>query len=136
VELADADLDFLIRKGGFLILVDSLSELSDPTDAQRFHTFFNQDAANYVLIASQADLIRRDDMRILNLAEVTPEQAAAYLVDATGRDAYAELPPEARALARNPLQLRRAYRALQPLGIFLRPRDGQYAPPPPPSRSA
>jgi hypothetical protein len=40
VELADGDLDFLIGKGGFLILVDSLNELPDPADARLFHTFF------------------------------------------------------------------------------------------------
>jgi hypothetical protein len=34
VELADGDLDFLISKGGFLILVDTLNELPDPADAQ------------------------------------------------------------------------------------------------------
>src|SRR5208283_5022328 len=73
VELSDSDLGFLIAKGGFLILVDSLNELPDQADAQLFHTFFNRDAHNRTLIASQLDLIRRDDMRIFNLAEVTPE---------------------------------------------------------------
>jgi hypothetical protein len=105
VELADGDLDFLIGKGGFLILVDSLNELPDPDDARLFHTFFNQDAGNYVLVASQVDLIRRQDTPVFNLAEVTPEQAATYLADAVGRDVYTDLPPEAQALARNPQDL-------------------------------
>ena len=105
VELADGDLDFLIGKGGLLILVDSLNELPDPDDARLFHTFFNQDAGNYVLVASQVDLIRRQDTPVFNLAEVTPEQAATYLGDAVGRDIYTDLPPEAQALARNPQDL-------------------------------
>ncbi len=105
VELSDGDLAFLIAKGGFLILVDSLNELPNPADAQLFHTFFNRDAHNLTLIASQLDLIRRDDMRRFNLAAVTPEQAARYLEAATGRDIYADLPPEAQALARNPQDL-------------------------------
>jgi hypothetical protein len=39
VELADGDLDFLISKGGFVILVDSLNELPEPDNARLFHTF-------------------------------------------------------------------------------------------------
>jgi hypothetical protein len=105
VELGDGDLDFLIAKGDFLILVDSLNELPNPADARLFHTFFNQDAHNFVLIASQVDLIRRQDTPLFNLAEVTPEQAASYLSERVGRDVYSELPPEAQALARNPQDL-------------------------------
>jgi hypothetical protein len=48
------------------------------------------------------DLIRRQDTPIFNLSEVSPEQAATYLAGAVGRDVYADLPPEAQALARNP----------------------------------
>jgi hypothetical protein len=128
VELADADLDFLIGKGGFLILVDSLNELPDPADARLFHTFFNQDAGNFVLIASQVDLIRRQDTPLFNLAEVTPEQAANYLVDAVGHDVYEELPlkprrsPATRRIWRFLLKLRRrlarlAYRLIAPNSI-------------------
>jgi hypothetical protein len=62
-------------------------------------------AGNFVLVASQVDLIRRQDTSLFNLAEVTPEQAASYLADAVGRDVYADLPPEAQALARNPQDL-------------------------------
>jgi hypothetical protein len=105
VELADGDLDFLIAKGGFLILVDSLNELPDPSDARLFHTFFNQDANNLVLVASQVDLITRQDTPLFNLAEVTSEQAASYLAETVGREIYSELPPEAQALARNPQDL-------------------------------
>jgi hypothetical protein len=105
VELSDSDLHFLIGKGGFLILVDSLNELPNPADAQLFHMFFNRDAHNRALIASQSALIRRDDLRIFNLAEVTPEQAAKYLQDATGSNVYPDLPPEAQILARNPQDL-------------------------------
>jgi ligand-binding sensor domain-containing protein len=105
VELTDGDIDFLVGKGGFLILVDSLNELPNRADASLFHTFFNQDAKNEILIASQLDLIRRDDTRIFNLAEVTAEQAAKYLAGATGTDLYPSLPLEAKALARSPQDL-------------------------------
>jgi hypothetical protein len=105
IELSDGDLDFLIGKGGFLILVDSLNELPNPSDVRLFHTFFNTDARNFVLIASQGDLISRQDTPLFNLAEVTPEQAAKYLGDAVGAEVYADLPPEAQALARNPQDL-------------------------------
>jgi hypothetical protein len=105
LELSDGDIEFLIRKGGFLILVDSLNELPDPADAQLFHTFFNQDAGNYVLIASQLDLIRRHELRTLTLAELTPQQIADYLSSTVGPDVYAALPLEAQALARNPQDL-------------------------------
>jgi ligand-binding sensor domain-containing protein len=105
VELADPDIDFLVGKGGFLILVDSLNELPDTGDARVFHTFLNQDARNFVLVASQVDLIRRPDLPIFNLAEVTPQQASSYLAEAAGRDIYAELPQEAQSLARNPQDL-------------------------------
>jgi len=105
VELTDGDLDFLIGKGGFLVLVDSLNELPDTADARLFHTFFNQDAGNLVLVASQVDLIRRQDMPVFNLAEVTREQATSYLAETIGRDVYSEIPQEAQALARNPQDL-------------------------------
>jgi hypothetical protein len=94
---------FLIGKGGFLILVDSLNKRPDSADA--LHTFFNQNAHNFVLVASQVDLMRRQDTPLFNLAEVTPEQAASYLAEVVGRDVYSELPHEARVLARNPQDL-------------------------------
>jgi len=105
VELTDADLDFLIGKGGFLSLIDSLNELPDPADARLFHTFFNQDAGNFALVVSQVDLIRRQDTPLFNLAEVAPEQAANYLAEVVGRDVFTELPSEAQVLARNPQDL-------------------------------
>jgi ligand-binding sensor domain-containing protein len=105
VELTDSDLYFLLDKGDFLILIDSLNELPDPADVNRVHTYLNRDAHNRNLIASQFDQIRRDDVSTFNLAEITPEQAARYLKEATGSDIYPKLPPEARALARNPQDL-------------------------------
>jgi hypothetical protein len=39
VELADGDIDFLIGKGGFLILVDSLNELPNQADTSLFHNW-------------------------------------------------------------------------------------------------
>jgi hypothetical protein len=114
VELADEDLDFLIGKGGFLILIDSLNER--PNSADALHTFFNQDACNFVLVASQVDLIRRQDTPLFNLAELTAEQVASYLADATGHDIYSELPPEAQALARNPQDLAELAKVAKALG--------------------
>jgi hypothetical protein len=106
VELAESEIDFLLRKGGFLILFDSLNELPDPADAQLFHTFFNQYPNNRVVIASQVDLIRRDELRVLGLAEPTLEQAAQYFDAASaGVVEWKDLPSEAQALARNPQDL-------------------------------
>jgi ligand-binding sensor domain-containing protein len=105
VELSDSDLSFLVGKGGLLVLVDSLNELPNPADAQLFHIFFNRDAHNFTLVASQSDLIKRDDVNIFNLAEVTAAQATRFLKDATGMDVYSTLPPEAQTLARNPQDL-------------------------------
>jgi ligand-binding sensor domain-containing protein len=105
VELSDGDLGFLIRKGNFLILVDSLNELPDAADARFLHTYFNQDSGNLTLVTSQADLLRRQDTPLFSLVEVTPRQAASYLAEAVGYEVYAELPQEAQSLARNPQDL-------------------------------
>jgi hypothetical protein len=116
VELPDAILDHLIRKGGFILLIDSLNELADWKDAAAFHPFFNRDAANYAIVASQVDLLERPDFATYRLAEVTPEQAGAYLHEVTGADVWEQLPAEARALARNPQDLVLLAEVIQALG--------------------
>jgi hypothetical protein len=103
VELPDDVLDFLIRKGGFLVLVDALNELPGAADALK--PFLNRDAGNAVLMASQTDVLRRQDVAACTMVEVSEEQAAAYLDAAVGPGAWDALSPGMRALARNPQDL-------------------------------
>ncbi len=106
LELGESEIDFLLGKGGFLILFDSLNELPNPADALLFNTFFVQYPDNRILIASQVDLIRRQDIRVLDLAEPTPEQAKEYFDAASaGIVEWKDLPAEAKALGRNPQDL-------------------------------
>jgi hypothetical protein len=116
VELPDAILDHLIGQGGFILLIDSLNELADWKDAQAFHPFFNDDAANYAILASQVDLLGRPDLVVYRLAEVEAEQARAYLREVTGEDVWDRLPMEAKALARNPQDLELLAEVVQALG--------------------
>jgi hypothetical protein len=103
VELPDDVLDFLIGKGGFLILVDAVNELPGAADALR--PFLNRDAGNTVLMASQTDVLLRQDVAAFTMAEVAPEQAAAYLGATVGSGAWDALPLSLRALTRNPQDL-------------------------------
>jgi hypothetical protein len=56
-------------------------------------------------MASQTDVLRRQDVASFTMVEVSPEQAAAYLDAAVGRGTWDALPPALRALARNPQDL-------------------------------
>ena len=103
VELPDDALDFLIRKGGFLILVDGLNELPGAADALK--PFLNRDAGNAVLMASQMDIRRRQDVAAFTMVEVSPKRAAAYLDAVVGRGTWDALPPGLRTLTRNPQDL-------------------------------
>jgi hypothetical protein len=105
VELPPAVIDFLIGKGGFLLLVDSLNEIPEQQVRDAFHPFLNRDANNEILIASQIDVLERPDLPVYLLAEVTSEQARAFLREAVGNDVWDELPESARVLARNPQDL-------------------------------
>ena len=104
VELPDDLLDYLIRKGGFLLLIDSLNELADRAAAEAFHPFLNRDAGNFLIMASQVDLLQRQDFVAYRLAEVSEDQARAYLEEVAGAE-YGRPAGEAKALARNPQDL-------------------------------
>ena len=106
IELSTAVLDFLIQKGHFLILLDSLNEVPDITVLKdALNAFLHRDAHNWILVASQLDLLERQDMRVYSLQEVTEEKARTYLCQVTGADLWDHLPPEAQTLARNPQDL-------------------------------
>jgi hypothetical protein len=62
------------------------------------------------------DLLERTDFATYRLAEVTAEQARAYLHEITGTDVWERLPAEARALARNPQDLVLLAEVIQALG--------------------
>jgi len=88
------------------LLFDSLNELPNPEeDALAFHPFFQRDSGNTVILASQVDVLRRQDLAVWRLAEVEPEQAREYLYEKAGEDVWDELPAAARDLARNPQDL-------------------------------
>ena len=104
--LSTAVLDFLIQKGHFLILLDALNEVPDITVLKTaLNAFLHRDAHNWILVASQLDLLERQDMRVYSLQEVTEEKARTYLCQVTGADLWDHLPPEAQTLARNPQDL-------------------------------
>jgi ligand-binding sensor domain-containing protein len=105
VELPDDQLEFLIGKGGFLLLIDSVNEAPSEAVAAAFHPFLNRHAGNAVIMASQVDVLERPDMPAFNLAEVTPELARDHLAMAIGRDIWDDLSPDAQALTRNPQDL-------------------------------
>jgi NACHT domain len=72
VELPPTILDFLIHKGRFLRLIDSLNEVQDVTALKNIlHMFLNQDAYNWVVMVSQLDLLGRSDMLRYRLQQVT-----------------------------------------------------------------
>ena len=116
VELPDDQLDFLIAKGGFLLLIDSINEAPSEAVATAFHPFLNRDADNAVIMASQVDVLERADMPIFNLAEVSPELAREHLTRAVGRDIWDDLSPDARALTRNPQDLTLLIEVVKALG--------------------
>lgn len=116
VEVPDSVLDHLVRKGGFILLIDSLNELPGREEVQSLHPFFNRDASNYTVIASQADLLERRDFVVHGLSEVTEEQARSYLSEAVGWDAWEALPEEAKALTPNPQDLELLGEVLRAIG--------------------
>ena len=101
--MPDDVLDFLIRKGGFLVLLDAVNELRGAADALK--PFLNRDAGNFVLMASQTDVLRRQDVAAFTMVEVTPQQAAAYLDAAARPGIWNALPAGLQALTRNPQDL-------------------------------
>lgn len=105
VELSKEVLDFLIRKGGFLILVDGLNERSRAADA--LNHFLKRDTHNVVLMASQTDVLpHRPGVARFAMAEVSPEEAGRYFDAAIGPGVWDKLSPELRVLARNPQDLK------------------------------
>lgn len=105
VELPDDVLDFIIRKGGLLLLVDSLNEIDEATLKPELHAFLTRDAGNWIVLASQDDFLQRDDVQIDALRSFTPAQARRYLARVTGHNVWNRLPAEARALAKTPKDL-------------------------------
>jgi ligand-binding sensor domain-containing protein len=116
VELPEDQLDFMIVKGGFLLLIDSINEAPSEAVAAAFHPFLNRSADNAVIMASQVDVLERSDMPAFNLAEVTPELAREHLTKAVGRDIWDDLSLDAQALTRNPQDLTLLIEVVNALG--------------------
>ena len=115
VELPEGIFDFLIRKGGFLIIVDSLNECPQATAA--LTSFLNADASNCVLIASQTDVLQHPDVKHYRLSEVTVDQARTYLDERIGTGVWNRLSPPLRALAHNPKDLDLIAEVSENLGV-------------------
>jgi len=106
VELPQEMKLFLISRGGFLILVDSLNEVQSKNVNEAFQSFLNRNAENKVIFASQNDVFKRNDLPVFQLSEVSDEQAETFLREFTGWDsAWSNLPPTAKILAKNPQDL-------------------------------
>ena len=119
VELPESILDFLISKGGFLVLVDSLNEC--PKADKALTSFLNADANNIVVVASQIDTIQHPDMRSYRLAEVTANQARSYLDARVEAGTWDKLSPLLRALAHNPKDLDLIAEVIDNLGVEMLP---------------
>ncbi len=105
VELSDDVIKFLIKKGGFLVLVDSLNEVNPSILKNELQSFLNRNANNKVLMASQLDFLKRRDTQIYNIAELNAQQAREYLCKVLSSDPWERLPAEVQALGRNPQDL-------------------------------
>ena len=115
VELPDSILDFLIGKGGFLILVDSLNEC--PQAGRALTSFLNADASNTVIIASQTDVLHHPDVKPYRLAEVTVDQARSYLDGRVKAGTWDRLSTPLRALAQIPKDLDLIAEVIENLGV-------------------
>jgi ligand-binding sensor domain-containing protein len=105
VELPEDVFTFLIQKGGFLFLLDSLNEVVPENVKRTFYPFTTANSRNRLLFAGQTDLLQRPQTKVCGLNAVTPEQARQYLSAVVGRDVWEELPIEAKKLAENPQNL-------------------------------
>jgi hypothetical protein len=106
VELPADVLAFLLRKGGFLFLVDSINEIEAFTVKSTFHPFLMRDARNRVIFAGQQDVVEHPEIDIVGLDAVSADQARVYLEAVLGKDIWNQLSLEAQALATNPADLR------------------------------
>lgn len=106
VALPEETLDHLIKKGGFLLLIDSLSEVPADKIRDAVQPFLNRNANNKVLLFSEYDMLKRIDLPVYVLCEVSMPKAETYLIDYTGKpNAWSSLPDAAKALAKNPQDL-------------------------------
>jgi hypothetical protein len=105
VELPDDVIAFLIKKGSFLLLFDALNEAREQDVKNTLGTFLNRDAANVIVLAGQIDILKRPELPVWTISEISADQAKAYLVKSLGRDCWSELPQEAQQLAHNPQDL-------------------------------
>ncbi|MDX6404654.1 MAG: branched-chain amino acid transport system substrate-binding protein [Blastocatellia bacterium] len=105
VELSKEVLDFLLDKGNFLILIDSLSEVDSAALVKLMMPFLNRRRNVLVALAIQVDPFNRRDTKIYELDEIKPEQAREYITKAIGRDLWKDLSPAIRSLTANPQDL-------------------------------
>jgi streptogramin lyase len=114
VELPDDVMRFLIEKGGLLLLLDSANEVSGDSLRDALDEFLTRDANNWVIVASQQDLLRRPDVALSYLRSFTPQLARAALAKLRREeDVWDRLPQAAQRLALNPKDLEVLARVLE-----------------------
>jgi hypothetical protein len=105
VELPLDVMEFLLAKGGFLILFDSLNEVESASAKGVLNPFLTSNSGNRVLFASQIDSLQRPQTRVIGLDIVTEGEARKYMAAKVGPDMWDLLPPETKNLAQNPQNL-------------------------------
>ncbi len=105
VELSPDVIKFMVAKGDFVFLIDSLNEVDSTSVRRTLLPFLSSNAANRILIASQSDLLEYPQMKSCKLSGVTSEQAQQYIVTTTGKDWWLEMPVEAQRMTDSPQNL-------------------------------
>lgn len=105
VELSSDVIAFMVGKGNFLLLVDSLNEVDSAGSRSTLLPFLASNGAARILIASQRDSIEQTHLKICRLSIVSADQAREYIFSTTGKDLWPQLPKEAQRLAENPQNL-------------------------------
>ncbi len=105
VELDQDAIQFLIKKGGFLLLFDSVNEVDKNSFLEVFQPFLNRNAYNQVIFATQTNPFSRSELCIYRLAQLTEEQAQDYLSKELKEDIWPKLPTQVKLLATNPQDL-------------------------------
>jgi hypothetical protein len=107
IELPQKLINLLLMKGGFIIFIDSLDTKQKETVRDKINSFLNRNLhlKNKILMASQFDLLKRDDVNLFTVNEFIDEQARGLLSDTVGEDYWEELPAELKVLTRKPQDL-------------------------------
>lgn len=105
VELPPDVVRFMLRRGGFLLLIDSLDEIDEQSRDDGLQPFLVRDADNWCVFAAQQPLLARAQVRLARVLVFTPARARAYLRKRLGEDMWDRLPEAAQTIAKVPKDL-------------------------------